>query len=209
MLSLLRRSKASVDSAAKLETFLDQRSAFIAQKCAVEYCRAKAGLFWSSLFREEPFLASLAVCQWEAYAAVIIDVAVLVDAKLRAADPEAAGPVLADALTEQVRRRLDAYPRPPHRPDGWQDVIDEVARRLAQAHLSAPKQAREIGKESAKRVFEVLPIHTNLRGHDYQMVQNNIRFNLVRTAEDFERIADPSAILGEILTAAHRPAGHG
>ena len=206
MFSLLRRPKVRVDSAAKLETFLDQRSAFIAQKCAVEYSRAKAGLFWSSLFREEPFLASLAVCQWEAYAAVMIDVAVLLDAKLRAADPEATGPVLADAITQQARRRLDAYPRPPHRPDGWDDVVEEVARRLAQAHLSPPKQAREIGKESAKRVFEVLPIHQNIRGHDYQMVQNNIRFNLVRTAEDFEKTADPVAILSDIMTPVDPPA---
>ncbi len=209
MISLLRRSKVSVDSAATLETFLDQRSAFIAQKCAVEYCRAKAGLFWSSLFREEPFLAGLAVCQWEAYAAVMIDVAVLVDAKLRIADPGATGTALAGALTAQVNRRLSAYPRPKHRPDGWDDVIEETERRLAQAHLSEPKQAREIGKQSAKRVFAVLPIHQNMRGHDYEMVQNNIRFNLVRTAEDFERTADPVAILKDMLPPDDQPAPRG
>lgn len=209
MLGLLRRPKVRLDSSAKLEAFLDQRSSFIAQKCAVEYCRAKAGLLWSSLFREEPFLNSLAVCQWEAYAAVMIDVAVMLDSKLRAAAPDATGADLAAALTAQVDRRLGAYPRPPHRPDGWQDVIDETNRRLAQAHLSAPKQAREIGKESAKRVFEVLPIHNNMRQYDFELVQNNLRFNLVRAAEDFERTADPPAILDDLLPGRRQGPGHG
>jgi hypothetical protein len=36
-------------------------------------------------------------------------------------------------------------------------------------------------------VFEVLPIHTNLKAHDREMVVNNIRFLLCRVYADMER----------------------
>jgi hypothetical protein len=192
-------------TAKHLTEFMGGQAAFISQKCTVEYCRARSGLMWQKLFRERAFLDALEICRWEAYGAVLVDVAVLVEAKLRPASPTPRADVAA-ALLAMVVANLERFPLPVHRggddPIGWADLLDQTSTRIAQAQLAAPKPAHLIGRESAKRVFEVLPIHKSLRGHDHELVQNNIRFNLSLAAAEFEKRADPAAILADIAAAA-------
>ena len=179
-----------------------RQAAFISQKCTVEYCRARSGLNWDKLFVEPTFLEAMDLCRWEAYAAVLIDVAVMVEGKLRPFLGSIPAPALAESLTAMVGQCLAAHGVPAHRPEGWQPVVDEAARRLAQAQLAAPSAAHRIGLAAGDRVFEVLPIHPVLRGNDHELIQNNVRFNLVRAAEDFETWTDPAAIVADLLGAA-------
>lgn len=192
-------------SAEQLREFIGAQAAFISQKCTVEYCRARSGLMWDKLFGERAFLDAMEVCRWEAYGAVLLDVAVLVEAKLRPAAARLPLPVLAEALTAMVRANLDRFPLPAHRAAAatpWDDLLDLAATRLGRAQLAAPKPAHVIGCESARRVFAVLPVHERLRGHDYELVQNNIRFNLSLAASEFEKRADGPAILADIAAGA-------
>ena len=41
--------------AAELADFMDSRAAFLAQKCIVEFCRVRAGVYWQKLFSEQEF----------------------------------------------------------------------------------------------------------------------------------------------------------
>lgn len=184
---------------AALREFLGERAAFIAQKCTFEYCRARAGLMWTMLFAEEPFQRAIEVSQWEAFAAVLLDCGVLMENRLRPFLGPRPPAALADVLAAMIEDRLTYHPRPAHRPDGWGDVVEAAHQRLHLAQLAAPKPAHEIGKVSARRVFDTLPLHPSVRSYDFELVQNNIRMNLARTSDDFTRYGRPEALIGSLL----------
>src|SRR5688572_19889224 len=73
-----------IASADSLAAFLGERSAYIAQKSAVDYCRGKTGLASFALFTERPFQEALDVCQWESVAAVLADLMIVTEGRLRA-----------------------------------------------------------------------------------------------------------------------------
>ncbi|MEQ9814185.1 MAG: hypothetical protein RLO50_15505 [Azospirillaceae bacterium] len=205
----LRRKEMLAD-AGDLARFLDSRAAFMSQKGVVEYCRVRAGLMWSKLFLEKDFLAAMERCRWEAYAACLADLAVLMEAKLRP-PLENAGrseeiPDLVPGLMLLVADCVTAHGKPAALPDGWQGWIEVIRGRLEQAQLAAPRLAQDIGREAGRTVFRYLPIHASLRGEDFPMVQNNLRFHLVRIAEDFDRTADHAALAVSVASLGRRGA---
>lgn len=198
-----------LDNAASLRQFMGKQSAFISQKCTVEYCRARSGLNWTLLFKERAFVAAMEVSRWEAYGAIMTDVAAMLEAKLRASTPPPARDDLVTALVEMMRWNLNYFPIPAHRHEtGWEEVLDAATVRLRDGQLAPPLPVHEIGLGSSQRVFDTLPIHPRLRGHDYELIQNNIRFNLCRAAEDFEHEADAAALIADLaLGKPPRPIG--
>src|SRR5260221_14076651 len=68
-----RLRPAPIATAEALKTFLEERAALIAQKCAIDYCRGKTGLASYALFTEKPFLDALDICRWETFVAVLDD----------------------------------------------------------------------------------------------------------------------------------------
>lgn len=188
-----------VSDYAALRQFLGERSAFISQKCTVEYCRARSGLNWSALFKERDFVAAMEISRWEAYGAVMGDVAAMLEAKLRLHLAPADRAALVPPLVDMVAWNLNYFPIPEHRhAGGWDDQVAQVAQRLRDGQLAAPLPVHEIGLVSSQRVFDTLPIHPRLRGHDYELIQNNIRFNLCRSAEDFEEFVRPAELLRDL-----------
>ena len=173
-------------------------SAFLSQKSVVEYCRAKAGLNWETLFAEAPFRAALEICRWEAFAAVLADMTVIAEGLLR---PHVGmrHAALADALTQQAARALAAHARPAHRPDGWGDALAALRQRLALCQLAAPLPVHEVGRASGTRIVELLPIHPRLRRDDGEVVVNNIRFGLCRSHEEVSRRTDLPAVAADML----------
>ncbi len=171
------------------------QTAFVSQKVTLDYCRARAAMHWQKLLGEKPFLDALEYCRWEAYAAVLGDVAEVIQIYLRRAGaPE---PPLPEVLTDLARAALLRHPVPPHR-DGWEDVVDAVRARLQRANLAAPRPVHLVGTVSAERVFEVLPIHSSVRRHDKEVVSNSLRFLLVRFYSDLEKEVDGQAIVAAI-----------
>src|SRR3546814_18666947 len=110
---------------------------------------------WEKRFRERAFLDALEIGRWEAYAAVLVDVAVMIEAKMRPACGPATPDVLADRLTDMVRVNLGRFPVPAHRPaaTGWNDIVELAALRIGRAPIAAPMPAHLIGRESARPVF--------------------------------------------------------
>ena len=68
---------------------------------------------------------------------------------------------------------------------------------------------RELPKTDIEAIFANLPIHASLRGHDFELVQNNLRTNLVRIYEDLIAAAEPPLEPGAARGAkyGHPPQG--
>jgi hypothetical protein len=159
----------------ELADFLAAHTAYVAQRTVLEYCRARTGLNWDKLFGEQAFLDGLEVCRWEAYAALLADVAEFALILLRRqspADPQ----VYLPGIAEAARAALLRHPVPRHRaswdaifgylpihPDLRREdremfrnsvrfalcrVFDEVARRLDVPLLEAALQPRAEGGRS-------------------------------------------------------------
>ncbi len=179
-----------IASASDLRAFLDSRSAFISQKCVVEYARARTGVMSPKLFKEEAFKAALTRSRWTTYAIVYCDVAEMVEGLLRRRVSLPPG-ALEDRLVGMGRATFFAYDLPEGAPrDFWDRAVERLEHRLAEARLHAPKPVRDIPKAHIDEVFANLPIHESLRGHDYELIQNNLRTNLVRVHEDFLAAVD-------------------
>ena len=105
------RKPAPIADAAELAGFMDSRAAFLAQKCIVEFCRVRAGVYWQKLFSEKDFQEALDHARWRAYPACYAMVAEMVEGALR----EAAGlrqRGLPAALEKLALASFSKYPCP-------------------------------------------------------------------------------------------------
>lgn len=202
MLGWLWQRPEPVGTAGQLRDFIAAQSAFVSQKCTVEYCRARAGLNWDKLFKEKGFLEAMERCRWEALGAVAVDVAEIAEGRLRPAW-DGSPPDLAAAMAGLLREALEAHGRPGGGARSWKEVAEEAAGRLARAQLASPRSAHLVAEAGGARLFEVLPIHGSLRTHDRPMVVNGVRFQMTRMAEDLERRLRPEAVARD-LTAGLR-----
>ena len=195
MFALLQRltsGRERVATEAGLADFLAARAAFVSQKCTFDYCRARAGIGWAQLFRDDEFGRALQRSRWEAYAAVLADVGEVALVYLRHQGGDA-------AVVGRACRCLGRGPAPPPGPRPSRQLGrcrggcgGEAAPRPAGR---AARAVHRIGRKSGGVVFEVLPIHTNLKAHDREMVVNNVRFLLCRVYADMERELDGPALV--------------
>lgn len=190
------RPPRAVDIAG-LGDFLDREAAFLAQQASIEYSRARAGLFGQKLFSEDAFLVALDVCRWEAFAAVLGDMAIIAEGRLRPLLPNHAVE-LRSTLLHLHHDVLARYPLPEHRPEGWQDVNEAFAPRLARAQLAEPRPPHFVAVRSAKRLFDTLPFHPSVRKNDKEMVVNSVRFGIIRYCERMARDVDLPAVAADI-----------
>jgi hypothetical protein len=176
-----------ITTADALRTFLEERAALIAQKCAIDYCRGKTGLASYALFTEEPFLKALDVCRWEAFVAVLGDLLILAEGHLRPQVSAEQHPRLCEALVGLYSAALAALPPPAHRADGWGEASASFALRFKTASLGKPQQALDVADHSAKRLFETLPIHTSMRALDEEVVYGAVRFRMIAVSQEMQR----------------------
>jgi hypothetical protein len=180
-----RRRPPPVAAAGELADFLGAQTAYIAQRSVLEYCRARTGLNWDKLFAEPSFLERLEVCRWEAYALILADVAELALIRLRrhgAADPNDYLPGLVQAAHAALLR----HPVPGHR-TSWADAAEAIERHLERALIAAPRPVHLLGLHPADAIFDLLPIHAELRRQDREMFQNSVRFAICSAFEATRR----------------------
>jgi len=193
-----RRRSLPVAAASELTEFLGAQTAYIAQRSVIEYCRARTGLNWDKLVAEPAFFDRLEVCRWEAYALVLGDVAELALIWLRrhgAAAPETYLP----GLVQAARAALLRHPVPSHR-TSWTDAGDAVERHLVRALMAAPRPVHLLGLHSADVIFDLLPIHADLRREDRAMFQNSVRFAICGAFNEMTRRFDVPALEASLLT---------
>lgn len=203
---LFRRSKPDrlLADREALADFLESRAAFVSQKCVYEYCRARSGINWSKLMIEPAFLEAIEVSRWEAFAAALEDLTVLLEGLLRPQDPATAAR-LADALTAIAAEVLARHPVPAHRPQGWDEELAGLRQRLARLQLIAPQTAAEIAKTGGTRIYEGLPFDRSATKHDRELVTNAVRFNFCRIADDLMPLLRRAELTGSLLADASLP----
>jgi hypothetical protein len=190
-----------IADAAGLASFMDSRAAFMAQKCVVEFCRVRSGVYWQKLFGEKEFQAELTKSRWRSYPPAYAMVAEMTEGVLR----PAAGlrqRKLPGVLASLARQTFSGYKVP----DGTADDFWTAAAELVEARLEAtqsgpPRSVRIIPNPTARLVFDALPMHKDIVTNDYDYIFNNLRMNLLRAHEDLLRDADLDAIADDLLGA--------
>jgi hypothetical protein len=196
---------APVGDIAGLSDFLDREAAFLSQQASIEYSRARTGLLAQRIFNEDTFIAALEVCRWEAFAAVLADMIVITEGRLR----PLVGPhqlELRTTLEHAYGEILARYPLPEHRQQGWGDVLAALPTRLARAQLGPPRPPHKVAVRSAKRLFDTLPFHPSVRKNDKEMVVNSVRFGMIRFCERMARDVSLDAIATAIVNDSRRSA---
>lgn len=202
-LTSLWRKPAQITSPEELAAFLKAESAFLSQKTTVEYCRARAGLFWEKLFREAAFAEALEICRWGSMAAVLADMLVVTEAYLRPHAATDARP-LGERLTRMLDEILASYASEAGPPQaGWDELRAGFPARMARVQLGAPHDPSQIARTAGARVFDLLPIHPRLRGHDREMVINSLRFGMLAFWQKLhDSIRDPEPLIRRLMTDA-------
>jgi hypothetical protein len=190
-----------IATADALKTFLEERAALIAQKCAIDYCRGKTGLASYALFTEEPFLEALAVCRWETFVTVLGDLLIIAEGHLRAHAAVEHYARLREALLALYSAVLAALPAPTHRPDGWGDAIAAFTLRMNTVGLGESKRALDVADHSAKRLFDTLPIHASMRALDKEVVYGAVRFRMIAVSQEMQRRLRAADLVGRLLAA--------
>ena len=193
-----RRDPDRIATYADFLDFLESRSAFLAQKCVFEYCRARTGLNWDKLMLEQEFLAAYETSRWEAFGAALADLAVFLEGRLRPADTRLHAR-LVDRLLVAVAVVLARHPLPAHRPEGWGEEIAQLRERLNNTQLGQPLAAAEVAKTAGARIYAGLPLHKDMTRHDRELVTNAVRFNFSRIASDLEQQLEVEPLLRELL----------
>lgn len=185
-----------VRTAEQLGEFLSRHAAFIAQKCADDYCRNKVGLSHYALGEEQTYRDALSVCRWEGYAAVLAGLAAVTQRFVLEAgfDDDRVDAALV-ALYERV---LAQHPVPAHARQGWHELIVALPGRLRAARVYPPPPFAEIAALAGKRLFEVLPIHHSYREFDEPVVIGAVHFNFVGFSDRFRREVDTAAVAREL-----------
>jgi hypothetical protein len=193
------KKPAAIESLTDMEDFLDTRSAFMVQKCVFEYSRARAGILWQKLFKEEGFKAAVSRSAWQNYPLCLENITVMVEQVLRqnAGDHQAE---LRAGMKAAAANVTDRYPIP----EGfearfWADARERISARIERAGLAAPRPVKDLPKETIKEFFDELPIHESLRGHDFILVQNNLRSNLCQMHDEFIGRADLPALARSVI----------
>jgi hypothetical protein len=182
-----RFQPAPIATTDTLAEFLRERAFFLAQKCAIDYCRGKTGLASYALFTEKSFLDALEVCRWETFLAVLGDLLILTEGILQPHIAPAPRSRLGDALVALHAAILADLPAPAHRTEGWGDATDSFASRLLTASAGAPRRALQVADHSAQRLFETLPIHSSYRKLDKEVVYGAVRFRMIALSAEMQR----------------------
>jgi hypothetical protein len=190
----LFRRQPPIRDLGELADFIDAQAAFVTQKGIYEYARARAGHYAKVLFREPIFQEAVERSRWSAYPLGLAMVAEVVEGILR---PEAAADrwPMAGALSAIVLSVFDRYPAPtPIGETAWDAARVELARRLDQIGLHAPKLAKDIPEQFAEAYFDLMPIHEQLRGRDFPAIRNYLRITMCNIHDEFSNRADAPAV---------------
>lgn len=183
-----------LDSPQALADFIATETARTAQKATTGYCRTKAGANHDLLFREKTFLDALEQSRWDAYALVLADICLVAEGYLRPLAPGREG-ALAGWILSVHDGLLDAQPHPLRGAEGWAAEKAEMRARLARSRLAEPIPAANVGFDTARRIYDGLPVHPRLRREDFEVVQNLMRFAHVAFREELSRHLDARSVV--------------
>jgi hypothetical protein len=177
-----------------LDAFLAEQTAFLDQKTTWEYSRARSGVLWQKLFKEEAFKAAIDASTWRNYPLCLAFVGEMTAATLRVSgdvEPDLA----VSGVAEACRRVIKTHPLPTgFEPEFWDDAATFVTERLNRTLVAPPKAVKDIPLDGHRTFFDRLPMHPDLTKHDGLLLQNTLRINLCRAHEILLARMNPAAL---------------
>ena len=200
------RRRPPIRSIAELADFIDQNSAFLAQKGIYEFARARAGHYSKVLFHEADFKQAAEVARWRAYPLGLAMVGEAVEAALRPFVGDERQKEL-DALSALVLSIFDRYPVPAALgAPTWAALREELARQLGLIGTHAPKRIKDIPERFAETYCALMPIHEKLRESDHPTMRNYLRVTLCNIHDELVQRTDLSAIAALLCRTAEADA---
>ena len=201
MLSFLKAflPTPKVRSLAALQQLLDSEAAYLAQRSVIDFARNELGSLSAQAFGDPRFLAKLAVCRWEGFAATLADMIVLAHARLL----EAGVPrQLLDArLGDLYRAILTGHPRPDHRTQGWDIEIAALRTRLVE-RPAGPANPQADAAATGSKVFDTLPFPPRDPVENRMVLANAFAFGLISFNDRLRRLLIVAPLREELTGAA-------
>lgn len=193
MLAFLRSllPQPPVRTVAALHALLSREAAFLAQRSVVDFARNELGSLSAQAFDDPRFLAKLAVCRWEAFAATLADMVVLVQARLQASDGACA--IVDASLGDLYAAVLADHPVPEHRAQGWDSEVAGLRSRLA-LRPPGPASPRAFAEATGSMVFDTLPFPPRDPVENRMVVENAFAFGLIAFNDRLARRIDAPAL---------------
>ncbi len=190
------RGTPRIDSRERLIEYLDTRAAFLIQKNIFDYARARAGPYFSAIIKEDAFKHAVEVSRWTNFPVGLAALAEIVRGVLFEAGERKA---LNDAISSATLAIFDKYPAPQVL-DGetWKQARETLLLRLKQIDMHPPKFAKDVILPYAQQIYDSQPIHEELRKRDFEMIQAQLRINLVTMHDEFEKSADKPKLLADL-----------
>jgi hypothetical protein len=181
-----------VSDPSELRRFLSGEASYLAQRATYEFSRNTLAWYGQHYFADSGFNAAFRKCRWDSFALLSADMVLMAFGRLAGAT-HGAHDALAARLPPLYAAILAEYPPPEHRPEGWSGLESEFAARVAAVRL--PLDPAELARATAKAVFRTLPVFSENRAGDHQVVYNAVHFGLVAFADRLRRrvAAGPAA----------------
>lgn len=197
MLSFLKAflPTPKVRTFAALQQLLDSEAAFLAQRSVMDFARNELGSLSAQAFADPRFLAKLAVCRWEGFAATLADMVVLAHARLL----EAGVPrhILDVRLSDLYSTILMAYPPPDHRAQGWDADIAALRTRLAE-RPSGPANPQADATATGSKIFDTLPFPPRDPVENRMVLANAFAFGLISFNDRLRRLLVAPSVADEL-----------
>jgi hypothetical protein len=196
------RRPAPVNDVATLAAFINEQSAFIAQKGIYEYARARAGHYAKVLFSEKDFLAAADKARWTAFPLALAMVGEMVEGALRRHAPDEDRAAVRENVIRLTLSVFDDYAVPPSiGAVDWRAARVELVRRLEGMSLHPPKPVKDIPEQYARAYYELMPIHQKLRASEFPTIRNYMRVTLINIHDALIERADLAALTDRLRNA--------
>lgn len=199
--------RPAVTDIAALAQFIDEQSAFLAQKGIYEYSRARAGHYAKVMFSEPAFIEAVDAARWRAFPLSLSMVAEVIEGVLcRHAAVNHSG--VLEQIGAVVLAVFDRYPVPATIGEAdWRNARTDLARRLEHIGLHPPKRAIAIADPYARAYFNLMPIHKSLRGSDFPTLHSYLKLTLCNVHDELTKRMDGDALIASLRQAGAAASG--
>ena len=183
-----------IDTLESLKSFLDSRSAFVAQETLYGYIKTRSGTRHVQLFTDDLFVSSINIAKWRLYIACLSDLSVyagaVIAARTRAADDEVTA-----LMTVCQTGVLDAHGNPAGADGGFAEAAAALPERLARTRFLSVPDNETAFEESPEALVYWAPIAEELKVLDAEIVRNSIRFKWRHVREQFRGALQADAVM--------------
>jgi hypothetical protein len=198
LLDFLLRRKPAIVSPAQLADFIDEQSAFLAQKGIYDYTRARTGHFSKVMLADEGFQKALNRSRWRAFPLGLAMVGETVESVL-AEHAEGDRRRELDPLIKLVLGVYDRYPKPAELTDEeWAAGRADLALHLERLSTHPPKRIIDIPVPFAERYFAMMPFDKPFLTADAPTARGFMQLQLVKVQDELINRMDGAAMVRQL-----------